>query len=123
MAGILAASLYGSGNAAQLAPPRYRLFSQNPRMSRVYKFDASNLGWNITDKKRSAHWLGEELVQLWRHHQFHGIGISEVFEVDYPRAKLEEVNAMRQKILLEVLAKLNADASGEWLGRQDSHCL
>ena len=88
MAGNLAAPLYVPGNAAQLA--------EYPRMSRVYKFDAYNLGWQITDKERSAQLLGEELVQLWRQHHFDGIGISEVFEVDYSPVKLGEVNARRQ---------------------------
>ena len=124
MAGILAAPLYVPGNAAQLAlDPVEHGSAEYPRMSRVYKFDAYNLGWQITDKERSAQWLGEELVQLWRQHQFDGIGISEVFEVDYHPGKLGEVNARRQEILLEVLGRLNADASGGWLGQQDNHCM
>ena len=124
MSGILAAPLYVPGNAAQLAlDPVEHGSAEYPRMSRVYKFDAYNLGWQITDLKRSAQWLGEELVQLWRQHQFDGIGISEVFEVDYPPGKLGEVNARRQEILLEVLGRLNADASGGWSGQQDNHCM
>ena len=124
MAGILAAPLSVPGNAAQLARDPVEHGSAEYRgMSRVYKLDAYTLGWQITDLQRSAQWLAEELVQLWRQHQFDGIGISEVFEVDYPRAKLEEVNAKRQEILLDVLGRLNADASGGWLGRQDNHCM
>ena len=41
--------------------------------SRVYKLDAYNVGWNLTDQKRSAKWLSDELVQLWREHMFHVI--------------------------------------------------
>ena len=144
MAGTLAAPLFAPGNAAQLAldpvehgSPEYPLMSrvycfddpvehgsaEYPRMSRVYRFDAYNLGWQLTDKQRSAKLLGEELLQLWRQHQFDGIGISEVFEVDYPAVSLGKVNARRQEILREVLERLNADASGGWLGQQDNHCM
>ena len=118
------ASPLDPGNAAHIVlEPAEPNSAEQPVMSRVYKFDAYNLGWNITDKERSARWLGEELVQLWRNHQFDAIGLSEIFEVDYPKGKLEEVNATRREILSELLARLNADASGGWLGRQDGHCM
>ena len=32
---------------------------------RSYVFDAYNVGWSLSDKKRTAELLGEELVELW----------------------------------------------------------
>ena len=32
----------------------------------IYVFDAYNVGWSLSDKKRTAVLLGEELVKLWR---------------------------------------------------------
>ena len=70
--------------------------AEQPALSQVYKFHGYNLGWNYTDKQRSAQWLSEELVRLWNEHGFHAIGLSEVFEIEYPRTTLLEVDARRQ---------------------------
>ena len=68
-----------------------------PAMSQAYRIAAYNVGWNITSKKHSAGWLSEELVGLWREHKFHAIGISEIFEVDYPREERAAVDGRRRE--------------------------
>jgi hypothetical protein len=59
-------------------------------------------------------------MKLWSEIGFHAIGISEVFEVEYPQGILEEVDARRQEILSSLLAQLCNSACAGWLGRQDA---
>ena len=96
--------------------------SRQPDMTRMYRFAAYNVGWIITDKGRSAARLADELVEVWRAHNFHAMGVSEVFEVDYPAATLDQVNARRQAILDEVVAAFKAIDDAQWQGRVDGHC-
>ena len=58
----------------------------------VFGFSAYNVGWQFNDKKRDAWWLGAELVRHWHESNFHAIGISEVFEVEYPAADIGNVD-------------------------------
>ena len=73
-----------------------------PDLSQVYTFHAYNLGWNYTDNRRTTQWLCEEVVRRWRGHAFAAIGLSEVFEIDYPSTQLAQVDERRRGILAEV---------------------
>lgn len=81
----------------------------------VYRFAAYNVGWNYNDKKRSAEWLSDEIVKVWQEHSFHAIGISEIFEVDYPEDQPEAV-------LQTLVEALEMRTAMSWKGRQDGHC-
>ena len=114
------------GDAAQLVVSS----SQQSALTKVYKFASYNIGWNITDKSRSATRLANELLEVWRRHSFHAIGVSEVFEVDYPAQTLVAVNAQRQAILDVIVAAFNDAAATDdaaqlvvWQGRVDGHCM
>ena len=64
-----------------------------------YVFDAYNVGWNLKDRKRTAERLGQELVKLWHDHEFHAIGLSEIFEIEYKdEATRNEVMTKREGI-------------------------
>ena len=91
-------------------------------MSEAYRIAAYNVGWNITDKKRSAGLFSEDLVGVWRERQFHAIGISEIFEVDYPAVRRAGADERRRGILAEFLNDLRQHVSAGWHGRQDDHC-
>ena len=114
------------GDAAQLVVSS----SQQSASTKVYKFASYNIGWNITDKSRSATRLANELLEVWWRHSFHAIGLSEVFEVDYPPQTLVAVNAQRQAILNVIVAAFNDAAATDdaaqlvvWQGRVDGHCM
>ena len=88
-----------------------------------YVFDAYNVGWNLTDKKRTPQRLAEELVEVWcDHHQFHAIGLSEVFEIEYKDEALSaQVKTKREGIrdvLLETLGKVSGRS---WCACLDAH--
>ena len=96
--------------------------AEQPASSPVYSFHAYNVGWNNTDSKREVWWLGAELVRDWKENKFHAIGISEVFEADYPGNEIEKVDHRRQSILEGLVERLNAQACAGWCG-QDAHTL
>ena len=87
-----------------------------PSSSLVYSFHAYNVGWNFTDKKRTAQWLGKELVQHWHEHGFNAIGISEVFEIEYAAPQKLHVDVCRKEILASLLKQLN-ECVFCWLAR------
>ena len=81
--------------------------AEQPASCPVYSFHAYNVGWNNTDNQRDAWWLGTEVVRGWKEHKFHAIGISEVFEVDYPADEIKKFNDRRQRILEDLVKRLN----------------
>ena len=97
--------------------------AEQPASSPMYGFHAYNVGWNFTDKKRDHWWLGTELVRDWKEKKIHAIGISEVFEVDYPADEVKNVDDRRQDILKNLVKRLNDEVYAGWYGRQDAHTL
>ena len=97
--------------------------AEQPASCSVYSFHAYNVGWNFTDKQRTADWLGNELVRHWREHGFNAIGISEVFEVTYAARQLVAVDARREEILSSLVEHLNGHVFPGWHGRRHDHCL
>ena len=89
---------------------------------RSYVFDAYNVGWSLTDKRRTPEHLGEELVQLWCDHHFHAIGLSEIFEIEYKdeavRAQVKTRREGIRDVLLETLGKVSGRP---WCARLDAH--
>ena len=87
-----------------------------------YVFDAYNVGWNLTDKKRTPQLLAEELVAVWRHHPFHAIGLSEIFEIEYKDEALKAQAQTRREGIRDVLLKTLGKVSGRsWRARLDAH--
>ena len=98
------------------------LVSDSAVQPTIYVFDAYNVGWSLSDKKRTAELLGEELVELWRHHKFHAIGLSEIFEIEYKDEKIKnDVTMTRQHIRDVLLGMLNKESSRQWRARLDAH--
>ena len=85
-------------------------------------FDAYNVGWSLSDKKRTARRLGEELVELWHDHEFHAMGLSEIYEVEYKDAATRnEVMIKRERIRDVLLGMLTKASSRQWCARLDAH--
>ena len=89
----------------------------------MYVFDAYNVGWSLTDKKRTPALLGDELIRLWREHAYHAIGLSEIFEIEYPPDQLPHVREKRETICKVLLRMLTEASNLEWRARPDAHHL
>ena len=137
MAGTSRAAQPALNTVERLYPDGTCSSAHDHDFSRIYSFHSYNVGWNYSDKTRSEHWLGGEIVRLYREHGFDAIGISEIFEVEYDASKLKEVDERRGKILDSLLEALRAASSSagqpanssnswhessEWSGRKDAHC-
>ena len=61
-------------------------------------------------------------MRVWREPSFHAIGVSEVFEIDYPAQTVVQIKARRQEILDEVVAAFNAVDDAQLRGQVDGHC-
>ena len=98
------------------------LVSDSAVQPTFYVFDACNVAWSLSDKKRTAVLLGQELVKLWHHHKFHAIGLSEIFEIEYKdealRAQVETRREGIRDVLLETLGKVSGRP---WRARLDAH--
>ena len=70
------------------------MITSSAAQPRSYVFDAYNVGWSLGDKMKTPEVLGKELVDLWHHHKFHAIGLSEIYEIEY---KDEAVSAEVQE--------------------------
>ena len=85
-------------------------------------FDAYNVGWNLQDRKRTAERLGQELVKLWHDHEFHAIGLSEIFEIEYKDETIRNDVMMKREYIRDVLlGMLNKASSRQWCARLDAH--
>ena len=98
------------------------LVSDSAVQPTIYVFDAYNVGWSLSDKKRTAERLGQELVQLWHDHEFHAMGLSEIYEVEYKdEATSNQVQTKRESIRDVLLGMLTKASSRQWRARLDAH--
>ena len=87
-----------------------------------YVFDAYNVGWSFTDKKRTPQRLAEELVEVWLDHHYHAIGLSEIFEIEYKDEALKAQAETRREGIRDVLLETLGKVSGRpWRARLDAH--
>lgn len=101
-----------SFRAARLFQPvESGVSAAQPDLSQVYTCHAYNTGWNYTDKGRTTQRLCEEVVRLWRVHAFDAIGLSEIFDIDYPSTQLAQIDARRRDILAAVTTQLRLVSS------------